>query len=244
MNNSNVTQKYINKYLTEAEKWNFIVALLKKHNKIKNRIKLKHTVQRDLQNLSNADECYFTTNENTTLTGEIMLPVATSEKVYGTLILKSNKPNFKDENVYWIQIVADNFALMLENIELIEDLRLKNQNQMDFLASVSHEFKTPLNSIMGFTNLLKEKNIQQENHKYLENISQSSKFLMTLIQDILDVTRSKYKKLELNREFLRPKNVINEILSELGEQISEKNITVSVTHSNVIINADMKRFRQ
>ena len=134
--------------------------------------------------------------------------------------------------------------IKLEIISLYDERKKSVKERTEFLASVSHEFKTPLNSIIGFSGLLAEKFRGTESEKYLNNISQSSLYLMSLIQNVLDFSRSEYKPIELKKEKVRTKKVINDIIWSFNEMRKEKNIDINYTLSDVIINADLIRFKQ
>src|SRR5574344_630 len=105
-------------------------------------------------------------------------------------------------------------------------------------AKISHEFKTPLNCIIGFSEILKTHIKSQKEYLYLENISISSKHLLSLIQDLLDLTKSQYKPLELNCEIF---NTQKEILSVIN---TFPDIKIDFNLIDIDINADIKRFRQ
>ena len=106
------------------------------------------------------------------------------------------------------------------------------------LAKISHEFKTPLNSIIGFSDLLLTRLDNEKELEFVNNISISSRHMLDLIQDLLDLTRSQYKPLELNYEFFSAKDVILDIIR------SYPNVCFDYTLLDICIEADIKRFRQ
>ena len=114
----------------------------------------------------------------------------------------------------------------------------KRDNLRIVLLKLSHEFKTPLNSIIGFSDVLKSRSKSEEDYRCLNNISCSSKHLLALIQDLLDVTRSQYKPLELSKTKFNTFDVISQIINGyLG-------VNINYTLSNVEIYADETRFKQ
>lgn len=174
----------------------------------------------------------------------IVVPIAYRKSFLGYLALIKDDENFYKENIHFINIFPEHIALILENISLYQESEKRNKSKINFLAGISHEFKTPLNSIIGFSEILKPKATNTENLKYIENISQSSKHLLSLIEDILDVSKSEYNSLELNYTLFSPKEVINKIISALEEMLKEKDIEFSYTLTDIKISADEKRFRQ
>lgn len=174
----------------------------------------------------------------------IIVPFLYSKVFWGYLMLIKEDSNFHMENINFVNILSEHIALILENISLYQESEKQNKRKIEFLAGISHEFKTPLNAIIGFTDILASKNKHSENVKYTKNISQSAKHLLTLIEDILDVSKSQYKALELNYSLFTPKNEIIQIINTLEEMIKEKNIDLNYTLTDIKISADIKRFRQ
>jgi signal transduction histidine kinase/CheY-like chemotaxis protein len=85
---------------------------------------------------------------------------------------------------------------------LIQAIKDANQTKDLFLASMSHEIRTPLNGIVGFTNLLKETDDKEEQSEFISVIEKSSANLLTIVNDILDLSKIKAQKIELeNIEF-------------------------------------------
>lgn len=174
----------------------------------------------------------------------IVVPILYGETFLGYLMLIKEDINFYKENIHFINIFPEHIALILENISLYQESEKQNKRKIEFLAGISHEFKTPLNSIIGFAEIIKANNNCKKNSKHIDNILQSAKHLLTLIEDILDVSKSQYKTLELNYSIFSPKDEIIKITLALEEMIKEKNINLNYTLADVKISADIKRFRQ
>ena len=91
---------------------------------------------------------------------------------------------------------AERFALALKNRELVRATLLKSQ----FLANMSHELRTPLNAIIGFSEVLIERMFGEVNEKqadYLKDIHESGKHLLSLINDILDLSKIEAGRMDL-----------------------------------------------
>ena len=140
------------------------------------------------------------------------------------------------------------FAQML--IPHIEIFIIKEKNEFElqerirFLASISHEFKTPLNSIIGFGELLNLHNRDSALNRYISNISLAAGQLLGLIKDVLELARSQTNDMELLCEKFYPREDINEILESLQPQIDEKKLSVEMDLSDMVLMADKNRFRQ
>src|SRR6185436_269396 len=83
---------------------------------------------------------------------------------------------------------------------LYRELETTSRHKSEFLANMSHELRTPLNAILGFSEVLKEKMFGEVNDKqmeYLQDIHGSGKHLLSLVNDILDLSKIEAGKMEL-----------------------------------------------
>ena len=175
---------------------------------------------------------------------KILKPLIYKNNTLGYIALISSDDNFYKKNITTVNLLLEYICSKLEILSLYTERKKGIKERMEFLASVSHEFKTPLNSIIGFSDLLAEKYKDTDSEKYLNNISQSSIYLMDLIKNVLDYARSEYSPMELKLEKLRTKQIINDIIWSFNEMRKEKNITFNYTLSDVVIKADVIRFKQ
>lgn len=114
---------------------------------------------------------------------------------------------------------------------------------------MSHELRTPLNSIIGFSELLNNKDMGELNEKqqrFADNVHSSGKHLLSLIDDILDITRVESGKMDINIEKVYVSKVINESADIIKEKAAKQNIRIitQVSPEIEIIETDAKRFRQ
>lgn len=130
-----------------------------------------------------------------------------------------------------------------------ERLAFANRAKSEFLANMSHELRTPLNSIIGFSELMKYKKAGELNEKqdhYIDNVITSSKFLLTLINDILDLSKVEAGKLELVLEKFSVPETLDEILILIMERAKKHNVEIKKDFDRQLdfIDADKQRFKQ
>jgi signal transduction histidine kinase len=100
-----------------------------------------------------------------------------------------------------------------------------NQVKSLFLANMSHEIRTPLNAILGFADLLKDTSLpRSESKKYLEIIERTGFGLLTIINDILDISKVEAGKLEIEKAPCSPKQMASDLESMLRLRCEEKGI--------------------
>ena len=93
-----------------------------------------------------------------------------------------------------------------------------------FLANMSHEIRTPLNGILGFTQLLESSNLTEEQRGFIDIIKSSSDNLLTIVNSILDLSKIRAKKIELEAIPFSPAEVFGDTIEALEVQSSDKKI--------------------
>src|SRR5690606_39390686 len=82
----------------------------------------------------------------------------------------------------------------------IEEARRANEAKSRFLANMSHEFRTPLNGLVGTCELLATTRLEEEQREYVSAIQASSRSLLALVEDVLDISAIEAGKLRLHQE--------------------------------------------
>ncbi len=111
---------------------------------------------------------------------------------------------------------------------LVETIREANQAKDLFLANMSHEIRTPLNGIVGFTQLLKDSKLDEEQREFITVIEHSSENLLTIVNDILDLSKIKADKIELEKIPFDPVEQFESAIESYGARAAEKNIELGV----------------
>ncbi len=105
-----------------------------------------------------------------------------------------------------------------------ETAETANRAKSEFLANMSHEIRTPMNAVLGFADLLYSLVTDSKQRHYLDSIRSSGKSLLTLINDILDLSKIEAGKMELQYEPVNLYSIINEIRHIFSLKISEKGL--------------------
>lgn len=171
-------------------------------------------------------------------------PIFYKNIILGFAAVVNRHKKFNTNKLALFDILIESINSRVDVLYLQDELDRTNREKIQFLASISHEYKTPLNSIIGFSDMLKSELVGSNNYKYVDNISKSSRFLLSLIQDILDMARSEFRLMELKYETFRPMEVIKDIIYSFDEVIKEKKVNFSYTLMDVELTADLKRFKQ
>ena len=124
-----------------------------------------------------------------------------------------------------------------------------NRAKSDFLATMSHELRTPLNSIIGFSDLILEGNtgeLKDSQKRYISNISTSGKHLLSLINNVLDLSKIEAGKMELHPEGFPVEEVILEVKQLMASLANKKNIKISYIREDDVgkVFADKTKLKQ
>ncbi|MEM8868457.1 MAG: ATP-binding protein [Verrucomicrobiota bacterium] len=128
-----------------------------------------------------------------------------------------------------------------------EQAESANKTKSDFIANISHEIRTPMNSILGFANLISKETDNPKQLRYIDSVLSSGRTLLTLINDLLDISKIEANKLTLEP---KPTNVIElceKTLFLFKPSIEEKNIKLNFSASPDIpqyLFIDKARLRQ
>ncbi|WP_332689772.1 two-component system histidine kinase PnpS [Halalkalibacter lacteus] len=129
----------------------------------------------------------------------------------------------------------------------ITELKKLEQVRTDFVANVSHELKTPVTSIKGFTETLLDgaMNTEPLREKFLTIIAKESERLQNLIQDLLDLSRIEQSYFKLNWQKTNLKLTIEEVIELLRKKAKEKQIELEVMiEGDVTLEGDAERLKQ
>ena len=146
-------------------------------------------------------------------------------------------------------IAIENVRLFNEIQDKSHQLEIANQHKSEFLANMSHELRTPLNAVIGFSEVLQQGMVGELNDKqgeYVNYIHTSGSHLLSLINDILDLSKVEAGRMELELANFNVPMAIDNALTLIRERASNHGITLECSIDAAIadIHADERKFKQ
>jgi signal transduction histidine kinase len=178
------------------------------------------------------------------------------EPIGGIAVTRRDPGPFSSDEVQLLRTFADQAVIAIENVRLFKELENKSrqlevasQHKSEFLANMSHELRTPLNAIIGFSEVLTDRMFGELNEKqeeYLKDIYASGTHLLSLINDILDLSKIEAGRMELElTEFDLPTAIENALML-VRERAGRRSITLQTHIDGRLgqIQADERKVRQ
>jgi signal transduction histidine kinase/HAMP domain-containing protein/AraC-like DNA-binding protein len=175
----------------------------------------------------------------------------------GSLLVARNRPApFSGKEQVLLGTFADQAVIAIQNARLFRDLEDKshqlgvaNQHKSEFLANMSHELRTPLNAIIGFSEVLIERMFGELNDKqadYLNDIHESGRHLLALINDILDLSKIEAGRMELDTSEFDAGAAIGNALALVRERAQRHGIKLELALQPALgtLRADERKFKQ
>jgi GAF domain-containing protein len=167
----------------------------------------------------------------------LAVPLVREGRLLGGLVVNRKQPGeFAPEVIALLQTFATQSALAIQNARLfreIEDksrqLEVASQHKSEFLANMSHELRTPLNAIIGFSEVLLERmfgDVNEKQEEYLKDIYASGQHLLSLINDILDLSKIEAGRMELDLTEFNLPTVIDNALTFVRERAGRRSIAL------------------
>jgi len=187
----------------------------------------------------------------------ISIPLYVNRTKYGTVNFSSTNPRteFSQNEIDLLKLITNWISVTIERkisqkiTVAKETAEAANQTKSSFLANMSHELRTPLNAILGYNELLTDEVIEDGNTKYLqdlEKIKLAGNHLLSLINDVLDLSKIEAGKMDIIPEHFALRPLIDEICSTLMPMI-EKNHNKYFFHYDDdinMVNTDLTKLRQ
>jgi signal transduction histidine kinase/DNA-binding response OmpR family regulator/CHASE3 domain sensor protein len=200
----------------------------------------------------------------------LMCPVQYQTRLLGVLVLGAGRPLAERDREFVVRMCAQ-LAVALNNLGHLEEMNLlteqlrsrgediqrknaelerANRMKSEFLANMSHELRTPLNAIIGFSEIMKDgltgPLATSEQHEYVQDIHASGKHLLSLINDILDLSKVESGQVTLDLEEADPHALAASTMAVLRERAATAHVRFSVQCPADIgkLSLDMRKAKQ
>jgi len=187
----------------------------------------------------------------------IFAPMLFEGRGIGTLwVARAFAGAFSEKQIGLLKTFADQAVIAIQNARLFREIQEKSRqleiadkHKSEFLANMSHELRTPLNAIIGFSEVLIERMFGELNEKqddYLKDIHSSGRHLLSLINDILDLSKIEAGRMELDVGAFDAASALSNAMTLVRERAQRHGITLGLETDPQLgeIRADERKFKQ
>jgi signal transduction histidine kinase len=187
----------------------------------------------------------------------LAVPMVREDRLIGCLGVARNRPGaFPAETIELLRTFATQSALAIQNARLFHELEDKSRqleaasrHKSEFLANMSHELRTPLNAVIGFSEVLTDRMFGELNEKqdeYLKDIHASGQHLLSLINDILDLSKVEAGRMELELTHFNLLATLDNALTLVRERAGRRGIAMHMSVDERVghVRADERKIRQ
>lgn len=181
----------------------------------------------------------------------VSVPLVHHNELLGTITIHQSSyvRAWTENEIELLRDIAQQVSIAIRQAKLYAEAQKATRLKSEFLANMSHELRTPLNAIIGFSEMIQSQNFGQLNAKqesYIQNVIKSSRHLLTLVNDVLDLSKVESGSMELHYELFELSSIMREAISVIDGIACRKNIRTELKiHPGVhYAYADSARFRQ
>ncbi len=160
------------------------------------------------------------------------LPILRDEQVRGVLLLESMQPDtFSAERIAFLNQLMDHTGVAIENAHLYQGIQEANLAKSEFISFISHELRTPMTSIKGYTDMLSQGMVgalTDPQLNFLGTIRNNIERMATLVSDLADIARIETGRLRLDQAIFDFKMIVDDVTRSIQGQVDEKQQTLHV----------------
>jgi GAF domain-containing protein len=169
----------------------------------------------------------------------LALPLMREDKIVGALVVRRKSPGeFPSALIDLLRTFATQSVLAIQNARLFREIAEKSRqleaasrHKSEFLANMSHELRTPLNAIIGFSEVLLERmfgEVNEKQNEYLQDILSSGRHLLSLINEILDLSKVEAGRMELELSAFDLPQTLENALTLVRERATKHGIALDL----------------
>jgi signal transduction histidine kinase len=187
----------------------------------------------------------------------LSVPILREQQIVGALtVWRRQAGEFEPEVINLLQSFATQSALAIHNARLFREIEAKgkqleiaSQHKSEFLANMSHELRTPLNAIIGFSEVLMERyfgELNEKQNEYVDDILSSGRHLLSLINDVLDLSKVEAGRMELEVTTFHLPDAIDNAMLLVRERASRHGIKLdhAIDERLADFNGDERKIKQ
>lgn len=183
-------------------------------------------------------------------------PVITVNRLNTLLVVTDKETDYDNDDIEFLELLIGPVSNIAENFGRLEDLTIlkekaerNEQRKISYLTNISHEIRTPVNAIAGFSQLLKEDNQSPENRqKFIDVILESSNDLVALINNVAEISNIESGLTKIGEEEVHLSDVFNELSEQFKDEAFRKNLElhheIGISGNDIKILADRTRLLQ
>ena len=181
---------------------------------------------------------------------QVAVPIRREDQTIGVIFLESSKADMAgEEALAFLSRLSDHATIAITNAKLYAEVESANLAKSEFVSFVSHELKTPMTSIKGFTDLISSKVVGPVNEtqaNFLSTIRSNVDRMATLVSDLADISRIEAGRLRLDFGPVSVTEIIEEVTRSINHQLEEKqqNLALQIASDLSPVWADRTRLIQ
>ena len=186
------------------------------------------------------------------------VPLKIREKVLGVIVVQSydDEKAFTENDVHLLEFVADQISTTIQRKKADNELKIaltkaqeSDKLKSSFLANMSHEIRTPMNGIIGFSELFLESDLsEKERIKYATIVINSGRQLLSIVNDILDISKIEAGVVQLNIESVNINNLLDSLNAFYSPKAKESGIELrcvkGLNNNDSLIEIDSVKLNQ